>query len=70
MERGELGAGEGAVGYYAADEGLEDGGAEEGAIAKVRVSIISVVPGGLREFVIRKHDSRPTIGSCGISLNA
>jgi hypothetical protein len=28
-----LGAGEGAVGYDAADEGLEDGGAEEGAVA-------------------------------------
>ena len=33
MEGGELGAGEGAVGYDAVDEGLVDGGAEEGAVA-------------------------------------
>jgi hypothetical protein len=33
LQRGKLGAGEGAVGYDAADEGLEDGGAEEGAVA-------------------------------------
>lgn len=33
LERGELCAGEGAVGGYPTDEGLEEGGAEEGAIA-------------------------------------
>jgi hypothetical protein len=33
LERGELRAGEGAVGGYAADEGLEDCAAEEGAVA-------------------------------------
>lgn len=39
LERGELRAGEGAVGGYAADEGLEECGAEEGAIARsIRVS--------------------------------
>jgi hypothetical protein len=32
LELGELGSWEGLVGYYAADEGVEDGGAEEGAI--------------------------------------
>jgi hypothetical protein len=34
LERGELGAREGAVRSYAADEGLEDGGADEGAVAE------------------------------------
>jgi hypothetical protein len=33
LERGELGARECAVCGYATDEGLEDGGADEGAIA-------------------------------------
>ena len=39
MQGGELGAGEGAVGYDAVDEGLVDGGAEEGAVAGRLVSM-------------------------------
>jgi hypothetical protein len=33
LERGELGAREGTVRGYATDEGLEDGGADESAVA-------------------------------------
>ena len=33
LQGGKLGTGKGAVGNYAVDEGLVDGGAEEGAIA-------------------------------------
>ena len=33
LQGGELGSGQGAEGDYAADEGLEDLGAEEGAVA-------------------------------------
>lgn len=33
LEERELGAGEDAVGCYAVDEGLVDGGADEGAVA-------------------------------------
>lgn len=39
LKGAELRAGEGAVGYDAADEGLEDGGAEEGAIAVVALAL-------------------------------
>jgi hypothetical protein len=37
LERGELRAREGAVRGYPADEGLEEGGAEEGAIAVAKL---------------------------------
>ena len=38
LEGAELGAGQRAEGYYAAEEGLEEGAAEEGAVAGVWVS--------------------------------
>jgi len=48
LEGGELGTGEGAIGYDAVDEGLEDGGAEEGAIAEAKEKSVGNTSDGLR----------------------
>lgn len=47
LKGGELGAREGFEGYDAGDEGLEDFGAEEGAIAVDSLECFAVLLGGL-----------------------
>jgi hypothetical protein len=52
LEGAELGAREDAVGYYAGDEGLEEGAAEEGAVAETML-VEGIKIGGLGEDLRR-----------------
>ena len=63
LERGDLRAGEGAVGAYAADKGLEDLGAEEGSVAGREMRFSQNRIGGLGiEKAKRKWQGK--LGSC------